>query len=96
MKLVMRYSAENEGKCILPFEYASIEKFKGDFEKTVKSSAKNGKVTKRSPGAYIDGSFILLGEEFNCKDFLKLDGRYFGPEVDSLEDWFDKNKLGKK
>jgi len=95
IKLIIRYAVKNECSYILPLEYESAEKLKEYFEKTVRSSARNGKVSKKKPGSFIDGSFILLGREFNCCDFLQTGGLYLGPEISELEKWFEDNKLGK-
>ncbi len=88
MRLVVQYSvgdgcswyAENT----VPVVYESAEAFLVDFEEIVKPY-----MDKNSSWYYNKREFVLGGQQFDCSDFF-FEGRYYAPEVMTVDEWFDE------
>lgn len=87
MRLIMRYDwcvpYQASGVGTIPFEYESKEKAIKDFIDAIEE-------------AFIDekDDFIFLGKEFSVRDFTYENGEIFMPGFYSLEEWFEKYKIG--
>ncbi len=88
-----------------PFEYESVEKAEYDFLELCENGRIKSENTENYAERYNFTCFKFCGEEFSWSEFyynletlskkgavIKSILKYNGPTIQTLEDWFEKNK----